>query len=190
MSAGYYRLLIGVAASLSLIVAGCGSDRPATIAADPATGATPTPPVAKDTGNELDTEATLWTMLGLAKRESERNVGPQTGNTVSPILWQATQDTLRFAGFASEDPTTGLLVTEWYLPPGKPSERLRVSIFILSRSLRSDSLSLTVERQARSPVGEWRDAPVARDVVTGLESAILQRARQIRAERYRDTVYK
>ncbi len=190
MSAGYYRLLIGVAASLSLIVAGCGSDRPARIAADPATGATPSPPVAKNTDNEIDTEATLWTMLGLAKRESERNVGPQTGNTVSPILWQATQDTLRFAGFASEDPTTGLLVTEWYLPPGKPSERLRVSIFILSRSLRSDSLSLTVERQARSPVGEWRDAPVTRDVVTGLESAILQRARQIRAERYRDTVYK
>ncbi len=65
-----------------------------------------------------------------------------------------------------------------------------MSIFILSRSLRSDSLSLTVERQARSPTGQWGDAPVARDVVTGLESAILQRARQIRAERYRDTVYK
>jgi Domain of unknown function (DUF3576) len=194
MSAGYYRLLIGVAASVSLMVAGmvagCGYDRPATVAADPAAGAPSSPPVARNTADPMDTEATLWTVLGFSKRDSEQNVGPQTGNAVSPILWQATQDTLHFAGFASEDPMTGLLVTNWYSPPGKPNERLRVSVFILSRALRSDSLAVTVERQARSPVAEWREAPVARDVVTGLENAILQRARQIRAERYRDTMYK
>ncbi len=190
MSAGYYRLLIGVAASVSLIVAGCGSDWPGTFVTSPAPGATPSPPVATSTADPMDTEATLWTVLGLAKRESEQNVGPQTGNAVSPILWRATQDTLHFAGFASEDPMTGLLVTDWYSPPGKPNERLRVSVFVLSRALRSDSLAVTVERQARSTVAEWRDTPVARDVVTGLENAILQRARQIRAERYRDTVYK
>jgi hypothetical protein len=190
MSAGYYRLLFGVAASVSLILAGCGSDRSAKIAADPATGATPGVPVAENPAAQLDTEATLWTVLGLAKRESELNVGPQTGNAVSPILWQATQDTLHFAGFAAADPMTGLLVTNWYSPPGKPDERLRVSVFILSRALRSDSVAVTVERQARSPVGEWRGTPVARDVVTGLENAILQRARQIHAERYRDTMYK
>ena len=190
MSAGYYRLLFGVAASVSLILAGCGSDRSAGISADPVTGATRSPPVAKSTADEQDTEATLWTVLGLAKRESERNVGPQTGNGVSPILWQATQDTLHFAGISSEDPMTGLLVTEWYSPPGKPNERLRVSVFILSRALRSDSVAVRVERQARSPAGQWGDTPVARDVVAGLENAILQRARQIHAERYRDTMYK
>jgi uncharacterized protein DUF3576 len=189
MSAGYYRLLIGVAASVSLMVAGCGSDWPGTFVTSPAAGPAPGQPAAQST-DSMDTEATLWTVLGFAKRESEQNVGPQTGNAVSPILWQSTQDTLHFAGFASQDPMTGLLVTDWYSPPGKPSERLRVSVFILSRALRSDSLAVTVERQARSPVGEWREAPVARDVVTGLENAILQRARQIRGERYRDTMYK
>jgi len=188
MSARYYRLLFGIAASISLMAAGCGANRPV----DPVTGATPAPPVVAKSVDEggIDTEATLWTVLGLAKRESEQEVGPQTGSAVSPILWQATQDTLHFAGFASEDPMTGLLVTEWYSPPGKPSERLRVSVFILSRALRSDSLAVTVERQARSPTGEWRDAPVARDVGTGLENAVLQRARQIHAERYRNTMYK
>jgi len=190
MSAGYYRLLIGVAASVSLMVAGCGADRPATLGADPVTAAPPNPPVARNVADPMDTEATLWTLLGLATRESEQNIGPQTGNTVSPILWQATRDTLHFAGFASEDPMTGLLVTDWYSPPGKPNERLRVSVFIMSRTLRSDSIAVTVERQARSPTGQWGDAPVARDVVTGLENAILQRARQIRAERYRETMYK
>jgi uncharacterized protein DUF3576 len=190
MSAGYYRLLIGVAASVSLMVAGCGSNWPNTVAAGPAAGAPSSPPVAKNTTDQIDTEATVWTVLGFAKRESEQNAGPQTGNAVSPILWQATQDTLHFAGVASEDPMTGLLMTNWYSPPGKPNERLRVSVFILSRALRSDSLAVTVERQARSSGAGWGDTPVARDVVTGLETAILQRARQIRAERYRDTVYK
>jgi len=190
MSAGYYRLLFGVAASISLTLAGCASNPSDKIAADPATGATPGVPVANNTGDPMDTEATLWTVLGLAKRESEVNVGPQTGNTVSPILWQAAQDALHFAGFTSEDPMTGLLVTNWYSPPGKPDERLRVSAYILSRALRSDSVAVTVERQARSPAGGWSDTPVARDVVTGLENAILQRARQIHAEQYRDTMYK
>ena len=44
----------------------------------------------------MDTEATIWTMLGLAKKEAQQDPGPQTGSTVSPILWQATLDTLEF----------------------------------------------------------------------------------------------
>jgi len=185
MSPRYYGLLLGVAASLPLIVAGC-SGRPADSVIDPVTGAMPRPPVAKT--NTDDTDATIWTVLGLAKRESERNIGPQTGSTVSPVLWQATLDTLNFAGFNSEDPMSGLLVTNWYAPRGKPQERLRVIVFITSRALRSDSMTVTVERQERSPAGEWRDTPIARDAVVELENAILLRARQIHAERNRSTM--
>jgi hypothetical protein len=194
MSAGYYRLLFGLAASLSLaslslMVAGCDPNWPNTVTPAPAPAAVPGAGVAQNT-DPMNTEATLWTVLGWAKPESEQHVGLQTGNSVSPILWQAVQDTLHFAGFASEDPMAGLLVTNWYSPPGKPTERLRVSVFIMSRALRSDSITVTVERQTGSAAGQWNDTPVARDVVTGLETAILQRARQIHAERYRDTMYK
>jgi hypothetical protein len=189
MSAPYYGLLLGVAASVSLLIAGCGSDRTRQ-AADPVTGRMPTP-LASDQSlrDPYNTDATIWTVLGLAKRASEREVGPQTGTTVSPILWMAARDALDFAGVASEDPMTGLVVTNWYSPPAKPTERLRVSVYILSRALRSDSVAVNVERQVRSPYGEWADAPVAREVVTDLESAILLRARQIHAERYRSTYY-
>jgi len=141
MSAHYYRLLLGVAASVSLTTAGCGSDRAAK-GADPATGQLPAQAAASRLPD--DTEATLWTWLGFAKRESERNIGPQTGNMVSPVLWQATHDTLDFAGISSEDPVTGLLVTDWYSPRGKPNERLRVSVFILARALRSDSAAVSM----------------------------------------------
>jgi Domain of unknown function (DUF3576) len=189
MSRRHYRLLLGVAASLSLLTAGCGSNRPEA-AADPVTGKMPASPAAQRKSDELDTQATLWTVLGLAKSPSEVDVGPQTGNSVSPILWQATLDTLHFAGVSAEDPMTGLYMTKWYSPPGTGAERLRVSVFVLSRALRSDSVAVTVERQVQSPAGQWQDTPIARDVVTGIENAILLRARQIHAERYRANVYK
>lgn len=199
MSAPYYRLLRTAAASLSLLAAGlavgltagCGSE-PRREARDPITGRLPAPPPQSQAAiaDPQRTDATLLTVLGLARPESERNVGPLTGNTVSPVLWEAARDTLGFAGFASEDAMTGLLVTNWYSPPAKPGERLRVSVFILSRALRSDSLSVTVERQVGSPTGQWADAPVSIETVTDLETAILLRARQIHAERYRSTYYK
>jgi len=152
--------------------------------------ATPTPPTTRVAAFDPDgTDQTLWTVLGLAKRDAERNQGPQTGNTVSPVLWQATLETFHFAGTSSEDPMTGVVVTKWYSPPSKPSERMRVSVFILSRALRSDSLAITVERQVRSPAGDWSDAPISREAVADLEHAVLLRARQIHAERYRNTMY-
>jgi hypothetical protein len=180
-----------LAAGLSvLLTAGCGSG-PGPEARDPVTGRLPAPAAAQTAIDDPQrTDETLWTILGLARRDSERGAGPQTGNAVSPVLWEAARDTLGFAGFASEDPTTGLLATNWYSPPAKPNERLRISAFILSRALRSDSLSVTIDRQVRSPTGEWADAPVSTDTVSNLETEILLRARQIHAERYRSTYYK
>jgi hypothetical protein len=210
MSVRYYGSLLAVAASLSLPLAGCGLELkkeypstagvpavaapaaptpvPAPAASAPA--AAPAAPTTKVASlDPYGTDQTIWTVLGLAKRDAERNEGPQTGNTVSPVLWQAALETFKFAGTSSEDPLTGVVVTNWYSPPSKPSERLRVSVFILSRALRSDSLTVTVERQVSSPAGGWSDAPISREAVADLESAVLLRARQIHAERYRNTMY-
>jgi hypothetical protein len=208
MSVRHYGLLLALAASLSLPLAGCAlqlaTEYPSTQrapAAQPAPAAAPAQvaqaaqPAARSTATKVasldpyGTDQTLWTVLGLAKRDAQRNVGPQTGSTVSPILWQAAMDTLSFAGNSSEDPLTGVIVSNWYSPPSKPNERLKVSVFILSRALRSDSLSVTVERQVRSPAGDWSDAPISREAVSDLESAVLLRARQIHAERYRNEMY-
>jgi hypothetical protein len=189
MSARYYHLLPALAASLSLVTAGCGSDRAADNAAEPppAAAQTAAQTAANSRPDEIDTESNIWHVFGLATRPSQRAKGPQYGNDVSPILWEASHDALNFVRVASEDPLTGVLMTEWYSPPGKPNERMRISVFILSRALRSDSVSVTVERQERQPTGAWKAAPIAREAVAELESAILLRARHIRAERYRDT---
>lgn len=208
MSVRYYGSLLAVAASLSLPLAGCGLElkkeypstagvaataapaAPTPVPALAAAAAAPASPTTKVASlDPYGTDQTIWTVLGLAKRDAERNEGPQTGNTVSPVLWQAALETFHFAGTSSEDPLTGVVVTNWYSPPSKPTERLRVSVFILSRALRSDSLGVTVERQVRSPVGGWSDAPISREAVADLENAVLLRARQIHAERYRNTMY-
>ena len=173
----YYRLLVAFAASLSLALAACSetpsSARPDTASAQQASASEP---------DEIDTEATIWTVLGFAKKESQRQIGPQTGSTVSPILWQATLDTLNFVSFASEDPRAGSLVTDWYSPSGKPNERYKVNVFILARSLRSDALAVTVTRQARLGDGNWLETTIARQVEDDLETAILNRARQLKRE--------
>jgi hypothetical protein len=177
MSVAHYRLSAAFVASLSLAVASCS----ATQSSDPPDVTNGQQASTSDPG-EIDTEATIWTVLGLAKKESQRQIGPQTGSTVSPILWQATLDTLNFVSFASEDPLAGSLVTDWYSPSGKPNERYKVNVFILARSLRSDALAVTVTRQARLGDGNWLETTIARQVEDDLETAILNRARQLKRE--------
>jgi len=191
MRACYYRLPGLTVASLSLLVAGCSSTPKPTLSmmADSTQVAVETPKAAEPPPDEgIDTESTLFTWLGVAKRPSERHSGPQVGRDVSLSLYLATLDTLKFASIASEDPRTGLIITDWYSPPGKPDERMRVSAFVLSYALRSDSLALTVDRQTRGSDGRWTDSTIDRKTVADLESAILLRARQIHSETYRNTV--
>jgi hypothetical protein len=133
----------------------------------------------------MDTESTIWTIVGLAKKPSEVKKGPKLGPHVSPSLWEATHDALDFVKIDAEDPMSGMVQTAWYSPPGKPNERLRVSVFILSVALRVDSLAVTVDREARSPTGQWQKTTVDREVVDNLENAILLRARHLHAEEYR-----
>jgi hypothetical protein len=183
MSATHYRASFVLAASLSLALVACVASPPAEPAGQRAGGqpnATETQRASSSEPEDIDTEATIWTVLGLAKKESVKDPGPQTGRTVSPILWQAAHDTLDFVKYASEDPLTGSIVTDWYSPPGNPNLRYRVNVFILSRALHSDSLTVTVDRQQRGGDGQWAETTIARQVETDLENAILSRARQLK----------
>jgi hypothetical protein len=179
MTGTHYRASAALAASLSLVLAACAASPPAEQArVQP--GAAETQKSASSEPEGIDTEATILTVLGLAKKESVKDPGPQTGRTVSPVLWQAAHDTLNFVKYASEDPLTGSIVTDWYSPPGNPNLRYRVNVFILSRALHSDSLTVTVDRQQRGGDGQWAETTIARQVETDLENAILSRARQLK----------
>jgi len=185
MPASYYRLLVASAASLSLLLGGCTATK--TTQSDASVAPLPQPSqqeASVSPDGSMDTETGIWAFLHIAKKQ-QPELGLQTGPGVSPVLWQATLDTLDFAGMDSLDPVTGLAVTKWYSPKNKPTDRMRITAFIKSRALRSDSVVVTVERQTRDPTGQWKDATIAQDVIDSLENDILQRARQIHIARIR-----
>jgi Domain of unknown function (DUF3576) len=176
--AAYYRVTAILAAIVSLGLAGCS----ASPASDPDSGLNTQTLLGGPASQGSDPDegtSTIWTLLGIADSPKQLAQGPQTGAGVSPVLWEAAHDALHFAHFASEDPQTGSMVTDWYSPPGKPDERLRVVVLITSRALRSDSIAVSVERQTRSADGQWVPTTIDREVADNLDTAILQRARQI-----------
>jgi predicted small lipoprotein YifL len=98
---------------------------------------------------------------------------------VNSYLWRAALDTVSFAPIAQTDSAGGVIVTEWYVNPADPTDRVKVSVAILDATLRADALRVTAARQ-RLQNGQWVDAPVAAATVQRLEEIILTRARDLR----------
>ena len=71
-------------------------------------------------------------------------------------------------------------MSDWYSPRQNPDERFKISVFVLSHELRSDAVAVTVDRQVRSPSGQWVATTIARKVEDDLETAILRRAGQLK----------
>ncbi|HUK60621.1 MAG TPA: DUF3576 domain-containing protein [Stellaceae bacterium] len=121
----------------------------------------------------------LSSIFGSGKPDSAAGAGG-VGIGVNSYLWRATLDTVSFMPLASADPFGGVIITDWYSPPDRTSERFKVNIFILGRELRADGVRASVFRQTRDPGGQWIDASVDQATGTDLENAILTRARQMR----------
>jgi hypothetical protein len=94
-------------------------------------------------------------------------------------LWRAALDTLSFAPLAQTDSAGGVIVTDWYVNPNTPGERVKVTATILDANLRADALRVAASRQVLQN-GQWIEAPVAAATVQKLEEIILTRARDLR----------
>lgn len=106
-----------------------------------------------------------------------------TGMGINAFLWRASLDTVAFMPLASADPFGGVIITDWYSPPESPSERFKVNVFILDRTLRADGVKVSVFRQVLNRSNSWGEAPADAKMATDLENTILTRARQIRSVR-------
>lgn len=104
----------------------------------------------------------------------------QTGLGVNAYLWRGSLDTLSFMPLLSADPFGGVIITDWYSPPGVTDERFKATIYILGRDLRSDGLRVAIFRQTRTAAG-WQDSSVAASTSSEIEDKILARARELRA---------
>ncbi|RDE04855.1 DUF3576 domain-containing protein [Sphingomonas aracearum] len=100
---------------------------------------------------------------------------------VNAYLWRSSLDTLGFMPLLQTDSNGGVIVTDWYVNPNTPTERLKVTVTILDQDLRADGLRVAALRQVNQG-GQWVDAPVQAATVQKLEDIILTHARDLRRQ--------
>lgn len=98
---------------------------------------------------------------------------------VNSYLWRASLDTLSFMPLLQTDSNGGVIVTDWYVNPQTPAERIKVTVTILDQDLRADAVRVAALREVNRS-GQWVSAPVAAATTQKLEDIILTRARDLR----------
>ena len=104
---------------------------------------------------------------------------------VNSYLWRATLDALSFMPLAQTDSNGGVVVTDWYVNPQTPAERVKVTVSILDQDLRADAVRVAMQRQVNQG-GNWVSAPVQASSVQKLEDIILTKARDLRRAQITD----
>ena len=109
------------------------------------------------------------------------------GLPVNALLWRAALDIASFVPLDDVDTFGGSIVTEWHQPKATPDQRLKLTMFVIGRELRSDAITVRAYIQNRLGT-EWVDA--GRDEALGrkLEDLVLSRARELRAAATAETV--
>jgi hypothetical protein len=115
------------------------------------------------------------------KKPKQPQMAPVNVTTigVNAYLWRAALQTLSFMSIAQTDSNGGVFVTDWYVNPAVPSERMKVSVAILDAALRADVVRVSAARQVYQN-GQWVDAAVQASTNEKLEEIILQKARDLR----------
>ena len=101
---------------------------------------------------------------------------------VNAILWRASLEIVSLIPIVEVDTFAGTIVSDWHSLADNQNERLKITIFVIDRELRSDAINAVVYIQKRpqqdAPWGNaFRDEAFARQI----EDLILNRAREIRA---------
>lgn len=132
--------------------------------------------------------ATLFTLVlsalvvsacGSSKSDS---MHVESSSAVNSYLWRASVETLSFMPMLDINAQAGAIITDWFINPDTPNERMKVTVFILGRQLRADTLKVSVVRQEQNASGIWTNQPVRAGTELQIEDAILSRARQLRID--------
>ena len=125
--------------------------------------------------------ASLTGAADARKKNRQPQMAPVNVTTIgiNAYLWRAALDTLSFMAIAQSDSNGGVIVTDWYVNPAVPAERMKVSVAILDSALRADAIRVSTARQVYQN-GQWVDAAVQASTNQKLEEIILQKARDLR----------
>lgn len=114
---------------------------------------------------------------GSVRKASDQTALPQV--SVNTYLWQASLEALSFLPLQSTDSIGGVIITDWYTTAKNPHERLKVTVRILSKDLKTESLKILINKQILK-LGSWVDAGIDPTVKLKLETIILAKARELR----------
>jgi len=171
--------LVSVPLLAALVLAGCSQTKP-----------NPTPPEFMGLGSGSPGDVSVGkvggddsgVIFGIGKgNKGNDQGGGGSGIGVNAFLWRGALDTIAFMPLASADPFGGVIITDWYIPPGTSGERFKATVYILSRDLRSDGVRVNIYRQVMQN-GQWVDATVAESTVGDIENKVLARARRMREQ--------
>ena len=122
----------------------------------------------------------LSKVVGLSDKKSG------VGLPINALLWRASLDVMSTIPLDDVDTFGGTIVTDWYQLNETSNERIKITVFVLDRELRSDGIRVVVHVQNREN-NNWKNIGTDSELSNQLEELILTRAREIRASRIVET---
>ena len=98
---------------------------------------------------------------------------------VNGYLWRATLNILSVAPLISTDALSGTIITDWYANKNIKNQRLKITVYINSNELKSESIKIKVEIQ-NFKNNIWSLPLTSNSLATQIEDSILNEARNLK----------
>ena len=98
---------------------------------------------------------------------------------VNGYLWRATLNILSFAPLISTDALSGIIITDWYANKNIQNQRLKITAYINTNELKSESINIKVEIQSFKN-NIWSQPLTSNSLATQIEDSILNEARNLK----------
>lgn len=98
---------------------------------------------------------------------------------VNGYLWRATLNILSFVPLISTDALSGTIITDWYVNKNIQNQRLKLTAYINTNELKSESIKIKVEIQSFKN-NIWSQPLTSNSLATQIEDSILNEARNLK----------
>ena len=98
---------------------------------------------------------------------------------VNGYLWRATLNILSVAPLISTDALSGIIITDWYANKNIQNQRLKITVYINSNELKSESIKIKVEIQSFKN-NIWSQPLTSKSLAIQIEDSILNEARNLK----------
>ena len=98
---------------------------------------------------------------------------------VNGYLWRATLNILSVAPLISTDALSGTIITDWYANKNIQNQRLKITAYINTNELKSESIKIKVEIQSFKN-NIWSQPLTSKSLAIQIEDSILNEARNLK----------